>query len=225
GGYSATYGGTKTNSDDEAGLVNSGEAGSGRIIATVSGASDGEADALLIQPNANVPSIINSGLISAVATTTDTINTTSLTARAIVDQSGTLNFIENNGTIAAAATTLDNDGQQAIAIDLSGDTEASTAGKGVVILNQETLNSSATITGDILFGSGDNQIVDVEGASTDHGAVINGDITYGGGSTPGSDLLIIGNFGTVSGTITSNSVVGVSVDIRSGGTLNLQNDT
>ncbi|HEX4295141.1 MAG TPA: autotransporter outer membrane beta-barrel domain-containing protein [Rhizomicrobium sp.] len=225
GGYSATYGGTKTNSDDEAGLVNSGEAGSGRIIATVSGASDGEADALLIQPNANVPSIINSGLISAVATTTDTINTTSLTARAIVDQSGTLNFIENNGTIAAAATTLDNDGQQAIAIDLSGDTEASTAGKGVVILNQATVNSSATITGDILFGSGDNQIVDVEGASTDHGAVINGDITYGGGSTPGSDLLIIGNFGTVTGTITSNSVVGVSVDIRSGGTLNLQNDT
>ncbi len=87
------------------------------------------------------------------------------------------------------------------------------------------MNSSAVITGKILFGSGDNQIIDVEGASSDKTATINGDIKFGNGSTPGSDQLIIGNFGTVNSTITSIASVGVDVDIRSGGTLNLQNAT
>lgn len=227
GSYTADYTGDtalKPNLDDQAALVNSGENGSGRIVATVSGAAGGEADAILIAPFANLPSIINGGLISAVSTTTDPTNT-DLIARAIVDQSGTLSFIENNGTIAAATTTLNDDSQLAVAIDLSNDTEASTAGKGVLILDQATVNSSAVITGKILFGSGDNQIIDVEGASSDKTATINGDINYGNGSTPGSDQLIIGNFGTVNSTITSIAGIGVDVDIRSGGTLNLQNDT
>ncbi|HEX4860955.1 MAG TPA: autotransporter outer membrane beta-barrel domain-containing protein, partial [Rhizomicrobium sp.] len=210
---------------DQAGFVNSTEAGTGRIIASVGGAANGEATAINIGVNAYLGSIINQGLISAVATTTDTIDTTILTARAIVDNSGTLTFIENNGTIAAGATTIQNDTQEAIAIDLSADTEASAAGKGVLILNQATVNSAATITGKILFGTGDNQIVDVEGVSTSNTAAVNGDITFGGGSTAGSDQLIVGNFATVTGTILSNSVVGVSVDVRNGGVLNLQNDS
>jgi Autotransporter beta-domain len=209
---------------DQAGLVNSTEAATGRIIASVGGAANGEAVALDITTNAYLGSIINQGLISAVATTTDPTDTTILGARAIVDSSGSLTFIENNGTIAAAASTLQNDAQVAIAIDLSADTEASAAGKGVLILDQATVNSSAVITGKILFGTGDNQVVDVEGVSTSNTAAINGDITFGGGSTAGSDQLIIGDFGTVTGTILSNSIVGVSVDVRGGGVLNLQND-
>ena len=226
GSYTATYGGNtmlKSNPDDQAALVNSGEAGAGRIVASVSGAAGGEADAILIEPFANLPSIINGGLISAVATTTDPTNS-QLIARAIVDESGTLTFIENNGTIAAATTTLNNNLQESIAIDLTGDTEASAAGKGVLILDQATANSAATITGKILFGSGDNQIIDVEGASSDKTATINGDIAYGNGSTPGSDQLIIGNFATVNSTITAVQGIGVAVDIRSGGVLNLEND-
>ena len=223
--YHATYNGDATkNIGDQAGLVNSDESGGGRIIASVSGAAGGEADAVQIAAFANLPSIINSGLISAVATSTDsTID--QLTARAIYDESSTLTFIENNGTIAAATTTLDNDGQAAVAIDLHLDTEGSAAGKGVLILDQATADSSAVITGQILFGSGDNQIIDVEGASSDKTATINGDINYGNGSTPGSDQLIIGNFGTVNSKITSVPGIGVDVDIRSGGTLNLENDT
>ncbi len=227
GTYTAQYNGDpsqKTTPGDQAALVNSAEAGAGRIVASVSGAAGGEADAILIESFADLPSIINGGLISAVATTSDaTID--SLIARGINDQSGTLKFIENNGTIAAATTTLNNGDQKAIAIDLSNDSDGSLAGKGVLILNQATADSSALITGQILFGSGDNQIVDVEGQSSDKTATINGDISYGQGSTPGSDQLIIGNFGTVTGRITSIPGIGVDVDVRSGGTLNLLNDT
>ncbi|MBV8977143.1 MAG: autotransporter outer membrane beta-barrel domain-containing protein [Alphaproteobacteria bacterium] len=210
--------------DDQAAFVNSSEANGGRIIASIGGASGGEADAILISPTATVPSIINSGLISAVATTTDLTNTTELIARAIVDQSGTLNFIQNNGIIAAAAAKLTNGGQESIAIDLHADTEDSAAGAGVLILDQGTVDTAARINGDILFGTGDNQVVDVEGASTTNTAAINGNITYGGGSTAGSDKLIVGNFGTVTGIILSNQTVGIGVDVRSGGTLDLLNN-
>ncbi len=99
GTYTAAYdqgnASPKTNPDDLAALVNSAEAGSGRILAAVSGAAGGEADAIHILGDGTLPSIINQGLISAVATSTDaTID--ELTARAIFDESGTLKFIENN---------------------------------------------------------------------------------------------------------------------------------
>jgi hypothetical protein len=231
GSYSYQYMNTgstaKTLVQDQAAIVNSTEGGSGSIIATVAGASDGEADAILIANTAYVPSIINQGTISAIATTTDTADTQSLLARAIVDNSGSLTFIENNGLISAAVTTLDNNTQQAIAIDLRSDTFGEPAGQGVVILDQAsvTANSSARIIGDILFGTGDQQIVDVEGASTTNTASITGNIAYGGGSIAGSDLLIVGMDGTVTGKITSDSTLGVDVTVRDRGTLNLLNDT
>ena len=226
GTYNYTYNNmaNKPNHNDWAALVNSNESGNGRIVATVAGAAGGEADALLIEDFSDVPSIINSGLISAVATTTNTKDTTTLTARAIVDDSGTLTFIQNNGTIAAATNKLDNDAQQAIAIDLRNDTAGSDAGKGVIILDQATNDSAAAINGDILFGDGKNQVVDVEGATTDNTATITGNIVYGGGKKPGSDQLIIGNFATVTGQITADALLGVDVDVRDGGTLNLLNN-
>ncbi len=220
------YSGTKTVSGDQAGLVNSTEAGNGKIIASVGGAANGTATAIDIGASSYLSSIINQGLISAVATTTDATDTTDLEARAIVDHSGTLTFIENNGTIAAATTTIDNDTQKAIAIDLSGDADGSVASKGVLILDQATAQSAAKITGDIIFGAGDNQIVDVEGATTTNTATINGDITFGGGgAVSGSDQLIIGNFATVTGKITADPTLGVAVDIKNLGTLNLLNDS
>jgi Autotransporter beta-domain len=224
-GFHYENGNNKMNSADFAGLVNSNEAGSGNIVASVGGAANAQATAISIDPNAYLGSIINEGLISAVATTTDATATTILDATAIVDKSGTLTYIQNNGTIAAAVTTIDNDAQLAIAIDLRGDNTGSVANQGVLILNQATVQSSAIINGAIDFGTGDNQVIDVEGISTSNTATITGDITYGGGTTIGSDQLIIGDFGTVTGTILSDAKQGVAVDIRDGGTLNLLNDS
>ncbi|HWA89001.1 MAG TPA: autotransporter domain-containing protein [Rhizomicrobium sp.] len=210
--------------DERAALVNSSAAGVGLISATVGGPLGGTAIAIQIDPHAALPSIINSGSIIAGASTSDT-TISNLAAFGIIDNSGTLTFIQNNGTIQATATTLDNGDQIAIAIDLLGQDESSAAGDGVLILNEATADNSAKIVGDILFGTGKNQIVDVEGFSTDHTATITGDIAFGGGSDPGSDKLIIGDFATVTGKITADDQLGVSVDIKGGGTLNLENDS
>lgn len=213
--------------DERAALVNSGEPGGGGgvISASVSGPLPfgGEANAILIQNNAKLPSIINSGTISAVATTTNT-GIGGLAARTIVDQSGSLTYIQNNGTIQAVASVLDDGSHNAIAIDLHADTDADVADDGVLILNQAKGDSSASIIGDILFGTGDYQTVDVEGASTSSVATIKGDITFGGGGIAGSDALIIGSYGTVTGKVTANETQRVNVDVKELGTLVLQND-
>jgi hypothetical protein len=206
---------------DQAALVNSNEAGNGRIIASVTGPVSGNsAIAISINKTGTLPSIINSGTIEADATSADT-TISSLSATAIQDFSGSLTYIQNNGAINAKVTTLDNDTQSAVAIDLSQATGGA-AVNGVEILNQATADQSASIVGDIKFGSGDNQIVDVFGVSTDRTAAILGDIHFGGGSTFGSDQLNIGNFAAVRGTILADH--GVSVDVQDNGTLVITND-
>ena len=70
------------------------------------------------------------------------------------------------------------------------------------------------------------QIVDVAGLSADNRATIFGDISYGGGTSAGgfgTDKLTIGDFSTVTGTITAKN--GVDVDVQNGGTLTLKNDS
>lgn len=218
-----TYGGSKSLLDDRAAFVNTSDTGGGLISAVVGGPLGGIATAIQIDANAQMPSIINSGQIVANASTSDTTIGT-LAAFGILDDSGSLTYIQNNGTISAVATTLDNGAQVADAIALSYQ-EDSNAGQGVLILDQATASTSAIINGNIIFGSGQHQVVDVEGFSTEHGATVTGDITYGGGSNMGSDQLTIGEFGTVTGAVMANAALGVSVDIRGGGTLNLQNDT
>ena len=211
--------------DDRGALVNSNElVGSGgtegTIIANISGATSGNsATAIAVASGGTLPSIINSGLIQAVATTSDT-TISDLHATAIVDASGTLTYIQNNGSIQALATTLKDGSQTAVAIDLSADKGVD----GVEILNQATTDQSASIFGDIKFGSGDHQILRVLGASTDEQATIIGDITFGGGSTAGTDELTIGNFATVTGTVLANPDMGVNVDVQNNGTLILTND-
>jgi hypothetical protein len=211
--------------DDRAALVNSNElvasgGTQGTILANISGPFSGNsATAISIGSGATLPSIINSGLIQATATSSDT-TISNLHATAIVDASGTLTYIQNNGSIQALATTLKDGSQTAVAIDLSLDKGVS----GVEILNQATTDQSANIIGDIKFGSGDHQILRVLGASTDEQAIVIGDITFGGGSTAGTDELTIGNFATVTGTVLANADMGVNVDIQNNGTLVLQND-
>lgn len=231
-------------SKDQAALVNSGTSGSGTISAKVSGYKAGAATALYIAQYASVPSIINSGTISASATTSDktlnktisSTNTYTLEAVAIADASGTLTSIYNTGVISAVAgvstsstssiSALDNNNQIGVAIDLSGGNTATPSGSGVTIKERATASSSAGIIGNIYFGTGDNQIIDIAGTSSTYMASISGNIHYGNtGTNAIVDQLKIGAYGIVSGKVTAGSGPGVAVDVASNGTLVLLNDT
>ncbi|QXQ05668.1 autotransporter domain-containing protein [Sphingosinicellaceae bacterium] len=111
----------------------------------------GAAYGLIVEPGASLPSLVNTGTITATATGANG-------STAILDRSGSLTSIVNNGTITAVAVA----GQAIRAIDLS----AGTAGA--------TVTNSGTITGDILFGSGASTLQVTAGT-------INGTITYGSG--------------------------------------------
>ncbi len=215
---------------DQAALVNTNATGSGTISATVSGTRGGTAVAIEIASNSHLSSILNSGTIAALASTTDTTldGLTSghpLQATAIQDKSGSLTYIFNSGTISAAATTLDNDKQQAIAIDLSADTSSlMDTYSGVTIISKSTSSSAAKIVGDILFGAGNNQQIIVLGTGSGFTSTITGNIHFGTSLLANSgDLLSIGSYGIVSGKITADS--GIDVMIANNGTLNLENDT
>lgn len=232
-------------SSDQAAFVNNGvSGGTGSISATVSGGGAGSAVALYIAQYASVPSLYNSGTITASATTTDkTITTkssfnTSYTeyAAAIYDASGTLTSIYNTGTISAYAgvltsssttiSDLDNDKQLAVAIDLSAGNTASASGSGVTITERATATNAATIVGDIYFGTGDNQVIDVQGTSSTYTASIYGNIVYGStGTSAIADKLNVGAYGVVQGKVTAGTGPGVAVNVASNGVLALENDT
>ena len=205
---------------DLAALVNSNAANGGTISAITTGPTNGNsAIAIDISVGATLPSIINSGLIEAVASSSDT-TIASLFATAIEDSSGTLAYIQNNGTIEALATQLDNKLQSAVAINLTLSTSPA-----VEILNQAQDGKSATILGDIDFGQGGHQIVNVLGFSSESTAQIIGDIKFGGGGDYGTDELNIGSYATVTGAITADSSVGATVDVKNLGVLTITNDT
>jgi hypothetical protein len=215
-------------SSDQAALVNTNATGGGSITASTSGTRGGTAAAIEIAANASVPSLINSGTISASATTTDTTITNTLQAIAIQDLSGSLRSIYNTGTISTAATTLDGDTvntRRTIAIDLSNGNTATPSGLGVTIVDQSTSTGSATITGDIRFGTGDKQVLTVNGTGPTHYATVSGDVSYGPGTSIGGDQLNIGSYGEVIGKVTSIQGSGVAVDVKKYGILVLGNDT
>lgn len=203
-------------------ITNSDESAGGGISATVTGPESGTAYAIRIEPQANycapdqspcpTMSLNNSGTISAIATTTNPNFVSGLTAYAIYDQSGTLNSITNSGTISAVATTLKDNSQIAVAANLDLNTT------GVDFENM------GTVTGSILFGSG-NDTLNVTGTAQVP-ATVNGNVSFGGcdnTSGNGDDTLTIGEFGSVTGAITEKLGCHVDVSIAQGGTLNLQN--
>lgn len=210
---------------DQAAFVNSGDTGSGKISATISGKGGGTATALLISADSHLSSIYNSGTISATATTTHATITSTLAAYAIHDLSGSLTYIYNAGTIAASATSLDSDLQIADAINLISDNSSTAASSGVTIINAATSDASATITGAIRFDTGDNQQIYLTGASSSYLSAIVGSIYYGACSDGGSscgDVLSIGAFGEVSGQVVSYGS-DIAVTIYNNGLLYLQN--
>ncbi len=235
-----------TNSGDQAAIVVSGlgsASGGGSISAAVSGTRGGTARAIVISSFATVPSLINSGTISASSVTTDATLSGSptsanpVTAVAIQDLSGTLTSITNSGTISAVAgyqaqqngavSVLDNNQQVAVAIQLGGSASSASAA-GTIIRNYSSAVRAATIQGDINYGTGVNQILDLIGNGPTLYSTVTGNVTYGmisSGSTSG-DKLHIGNYSMLTGIVTTQETVkgaGVQVDIDTHGTLNLLN--
>lgn len=233
---------------DQAALVVSGlgtASGGGVISASVSGTRGGIAQAISISGNASVPSIINSGTISASVTTTDAKlagggvgQTNPVAAYAILDASGTLTSIVNSGTISAVAGyqatsggtvgVLDSDKQVAVAIGLGGSASSASA-NGTTISNYSTANRAATIVGDIYFGTGNNQILNLVGNGPSLLSTITGNVVYGMGkdSNPTADQLNVGGYSVLTGKVTTLETVsgsGVAVNVAQHGTLSLLND-
>ncbi|HEY2032488.1 MAG TPA: autotransporter domain-containing protein [Rhizomicrobium sp.] len=195
----------------------SGANSGGSISAIVSGIKPGIASAIIIAPNATVPVINNAGTIVASATTTDPTNS-SETAFGIIDQSGTLLTVNNNGTITARAAAvvngtfapLDNNANLAQSINLAAATS------GVTVNN----TGSGTITGDIVLGSGNDTINTVGSAGSAITSTITANINFG----RGDNALHIGENSQVVGDILQTKGASINITIANGGRLNATNN-
>ena len=185
----------------------------GAISATANAAN---ATALRIGAGATVPTIVNSGKISAGgastagqlsqaividagASVTSIRNTgtisataagTAAGATAIVDKSGGLTLVENGGAISASGA--DATSARNIAVDLSANTTGATVRQIVV-----ASGTAPSIVGDVRFGSG-NDTLDLGDGS------LAGNVTFGAGN----------NLLTMSGdaTMTGNATFGAGND-------------
>ena len=141
-----------------------------------------------IASGAFLPTLVNEGSITATAL--DGGRTV-----AIADASGTLTFIENSGVIQTSRTApsegSDDTDTSTIAIDVAG------TSAGVLVRQYRRENSPdeffPAITGDILLGSGDDELRIESGTVT--GAMSFGD---------GADLLTISGGSTVSGVLSDS---------------------
>ncbi len=106
------------------------------------------------------------------------------TAIAISDQSGTLKYITNLGLISATATPLTSEGQVTVAADLSHNST------GVTFTNGNGV-TSASVVGDIRFGSGADTLSVVGTSAT--ASTISGNIAFGGVTNGGFDTLNVGS--------------------------------
>ena len=190
----------------------------GTISALVTGPFGGTAYAIEIGANGSVTTLDNAGVISASASTT-TLTISSLEAVAIYDHSatgntpGTLTTIDNTGSIIASATILNNDSQVARAIDLTGSTQ------------NVTVNNTGVgfISGDIVFGSGKNQL-NVSGIGPDSLGSVTGNISFGGNGT-GDDQINVDAYGEVTGSIFEGGAGKVAINVAASGWLNIENST
>jgi hypothetical protein len=171
---------------------------SGAVNVSGGGASTAASQAILIDSGATVNSITNSGSILA------TRSGTSGSAAAIVDKSGTLGLVQNSGSIGVTnAATL---GTAATAIDLS------TSATGAVVRQVAAASGkpAPTITGNILFGAG-NDTLDVQAGS------VTGNVDFGGGS----DAMSLSGTSAFHGTLANSA--GLALNVGAGTILDLQN--
>jgi Autotransporter beta-domain len=180
-----------------------GSSGGGAITATIAGPKGGEATAILISgtsTNVHEIDVDVAARIAAVATVTDpTAGGIGLTAVAIEDDSGSLSVIKNAGSIQASATTLNNGATaQATAVNVSHNTT------GVSFTN------TGVVVGDVFFGSGSDDYEVIGTASAP--ATQTGSIDFGTNISGTNDILHVGTFANVAGTITSEGDLDVTVD-------------
>jgi len=178
----------------------------GTIAAFENGNQPGTTTSILIASGGSLPVLTNAGLIQSLVTTTDT-TITNLNAYGIRDLSGTLTTITNSGNIFTSATTLDNNAQITVAADLSHTSKP------------ETFTNSGSVIGDILFGSGANQLI-IEGNTTLNNctaACIHGAVHATGAGT--LDVTISENGG--GGFLRTSSSQIRNLDVGSAGTLEL----
>lgn len=164
----------------------------GTIDATSYGA---QSTALLINPTGAVASLHNSGAITA------TQNGGQQDSRAVVDRSGTLKRIDNSGVIRATVVGVSgqNTTGRAVAIDLSANTT------GATIRQFKAADTDAPeITGDVLFGSGDDHLELMAGKFT-------GAMEFGAGA----DNLVIDGAAQVAGAV-RDSDGRLGLDLRNG---------
>jgi hypothetical protein len=201
-------------------IVTSNESGGGTISATVGGAGEGVATAILVNAtdtasgeNGLVTQIVNAGSILASATTTD--NTIGeLQAYAIRDLAGTITSIYNSGSISAIVTPLTDGLQVATAADLSHSS------------SNITFMNSGTVTGDVFFGTG-NDTFTVQGLPSSTAATMIGNINFGGTLGTGVDTLMIGGndeADSVSGQVQEQGAGSVAVTVNSDASLYLKNN-
>jgi len=155
-------------------------------------AQGGDATAVLINAGAVVPALRNSGTIQA------TLTGGSQSARAIVDQSGSLALVENTGVISAVVSPKTGSANvgSAVAIDLSANTTGA-------IVRQTTSSDTAkpAIVGDVRFGSGADQLLL-------SGGTLTGSVSFGAGA---DTMRLDGGASFAGALFDSDGVLGVQV--------------
>ena len=166
------------------------------------GPENGTVTGVLIQPFASLPSLINTGSIASYAVSSDA-RVSGLASYAVRDLSGTLSDVANIGSILATVSSLADEFQKSVALDLSAGT-----------LNQTVFNSG-TISGDIYFGTAGmngtiagNQLT-IEGAQ----AAVSGSVRSTGSGTLDIHVSPQGTGGTL---LTANSRAR-TIDVGSAG--------
>ncbi len=171
----------------EAGVTGGQIWNTGVISASVTSAGANTATGIQIDAGATITSLNNSGSITA-ATSGDSVN-----AIVFVDKTGAVNSVTNTGTLIASLNpalpgeTITGKG---VALDLSANTS------GVTLLQQQGSDPTVTptIVGDVLLGSGPNNVSLLGGSLTgtlsmgsapsslviDNGATFNGALLYAG---------------------------------------------
>ena len=168
----------------------------GAIAATGSSKAGTTSTAIAIDAGATVVTVRNSGSVKATALGSDGA------ATAIVDRSGKVMLVENSGSIAASGAGAGRN----IAIDL----RANTSGAVVRQIAGAAGAATSVITGDIMFGSG-NDVLSLAGK----GSLV-GNVDFGGGS----DQLLISENSRFTGSIANSRNLALTVN---SGTLALTN--
>jgi hypothetical protein len=199
------------------------------VYGTVSATSvDTAATALLINPGANVATIFNTGSIKAAVSEPSTGS-----VFAIQDLSGTVTNLTNQGYISATGAT----DSPSAAIDFSRTSQSitltqsytaanltnQTNDKAVSTYNPLTATLYAGITGDIYFGSGAANVMNIQSGS------VTGNTYFGAGSgntvTAGDVTRWVGNINVGNSVAGGSLTMALSNYAQFNGTLNLFNST